>query len=120
MYLHVGKKYDFFSIFYTQEMITYWFHQLIWIKSIKKGTFVRKSDAEGFFFMNCSHLNADHALDERSTAQARVQMQVVMHLEFQVFNTTLMIITSSVTCDLRIKHKEAKKMQMNSILFVQS
>ena len=73
-----------------------------------------------FFFMNCSHLNADHALDERSTAQARVQMQVVMHLEFQVFNTTLMIITSSVTCDLRIKHKEAKKMQMNSILFVQS
>ena len=31
-----------------------------------------------------SHLNADHALDERSTAQARVQMQVVMHLEFQV------------------------------------
>lgn len=44
--------------------------------------------------MNCSHLNADHALDERSTAQARVQMQVVMHLEFQVFNTTLMIIES--------------------------
>lgn len=30
------------------------------------------------------HLNADHALDERSTAQARVQMQVVMHLEFQM------------------------------------
>ena len=49
MYLHVGKKYDFFSIFYTQEMITYWFHQLIRIKSIKKETFVRKSDAEGFF-----------------------------------------------------------------------
>ncbi|KAJ7377649.1 Forkhead box protein P4 [Desmophyllum pertusum] len=30
------------------------------------------------------HLNSDHALDERSTAQARVQMQVVMHLEFQM------------------------------------
>ncbi|XP_078384642.1 uncharacterized protein LOC144667125 isoform X2 [Oculina patagonica] len=30
------------------------------------------------------HLNTDHALDERSTAQARVQMQVVMHLEFQM------------------------------------
>lgn len=30
------------------------------------------------------HLNADHALDERSTAQARVQMQVVMHLELQM------------------------------------
>lgn len=30
------------------------------------------------------HLNTDHALDERSTAQARVQMQVVMHLELQM------------------------------------
>ncbi|XP_068758935.1 forkhead box protein P1-like isoform X1 [Montipora capricornis] len=30
------------------------------------------------------HLNADHALNERSTAQARVQMQVVMHLELQM------------------------------------
>lgn len=35
--------------------------------------------------MCSSHLNTDHALDERSTAQARVQMQVVMHLEFQVY-----------------------------------
>ena len=31
-----------------------------------------------------SHLNTEHALDDRSTAQARVQMQVVMHLELQV------------------------------------
>ncbi|XP_032219751.2 uncharacterized protein LOC5519051 isoform X2 [Nematostella vectensis] len=30
------------------------------------------------------HLNNDHALDERSTAQARVQMQVVGHLESQL------------------------------------
>ncbi|KAK3712752.1 hypothetical protein QZH41_013204 [Actinostola sp. cb2023] len=32
-------------------------------------------------FSNISHLDNDHALDERSTAQARVQMQVVAHLE---------------------------------------
>lgn len=38
-------------------------------------------------FLCSSHLNTDHALDERSTAQARVQMQVVMHLEFQVHKT---------------------------------
>lgn len=34
-----------------------------------------------------SHLDNDHALDERSTAQARVQMQVVAHLETQVCAT---------------------------------
>ena len=37
-----------------------------------------------FSVSDLSHLNTDHALDERSTAQARVQMQVVMHLELQV------------------------------------
>ncbi|KAJ8302344.1 hypothetical protein KUTeg_021331 [Tegillarca granosa] len=30
------------------------------------------------------HLNSEHILDDRSTAQARVQMQVVSQLEFQV------------------------------------
>ena len=37
-----------------------------------------------FFFVCYSHLDNDHALDERSTAQARVQMQVVAHLESEV------------------------------------
>ncbi|KAF7642214.1 hypothetical protein LDENG_00261980 [Lucifuga dentata] len=31
------------------------------------------------------HLNNEHALDDRSTAQCRVQMQVVQQLELQVF-----------------------------------
>lgn len=30
------------------------------------------------------HLNTEHALDDRSTAQCRVQMQVVQQLEIQV------------------------------------
>lgn len=30
------------------------------------------------------HLNSEHALDDRSTAQCRVQMQVVQQLEIQV------------------------------------
>ncbi|XP_058629428.1 forkhead box protein P2 isoform X1 [Onychostoma macrolepis] len=32
------------------------------------------------------HLNNEHALDDRSTAQCRVQMQVVQQLEIQVYN----------------------------------
>lgn len=32
----------------------------------------------------CRHLNSEHALDDRSTAQCRVQMQVVQQLEIQV------------------------------------
>lgn len=32
----------------------------------------------------CRHLNSEHALDDRSTAQCRVQMQVVQQLELQV------------------------------------
>ena len=30
------------------------------------------------------HLNSEHILDDRNTAQARVQMQVVSQLEIQV------------------------------------
>jgi forkhead box protein P len=33
------------------------------------------------------HLNNEHALDDRSTAQCRVQMQVVQQLEIQVCQT---------------------------------
>lgn len=32
----------------------------------------------------CRHLNTEHILDDRSTAQARVQMQVVSQLELQL------------------------------------
>src|SRR5277367_4180655 len=32
----------------------------------------------------CRHLNTEHQLDDRSTAQARVQMQVVSQLELQL------------------------------------
>ena len=44
-----------------------------------------------FSVSDLSHLNTDHALDERSTAQARVQMQVVMHLELQVIECYCML-----------------------------
>ena len=37
-----------------------------------------------FHFCLDSHLNTEHTLDDRSTAQARVQMQMVSHLESQV------------------------------------
>lgn len=37
-----------------------------------------------FFFCSCRHLNTEHTLDDRSTAQARVQMQVVSQLELQL------------------------------------
>lgn len=33
---------------------------------------------------NRRHLNTEHTLDDRSTAQARVQMQVVSQLEIQL------------------------------------
>lgn len=32
----------------------------------------------------CRHLNSEHVLDDKSTAQCRVQMQVVQQLELQV------------------------------------
>ena len=35
-------------------------------------------------FLNFRHLNSEHILDDRSTAQARVQLQVVSQLEIQV------------------------------------
>uniref|UniRef100_A0A670IWS4 Forkhead box P2 n=1 Tax=Podarcis muralis TaxID=64176 RepID=A0A670IWS4_PODMU len=37
-----------------------------------------------FMFVNPRHLNNEHALDDRSTAQCRVQMQVVQQLEIQL------------------------------------
>lgn len=37
-----------------------------------------------FAFLSLRHLNSEHALDDRSTAQCRVQMQVVQQLEIQV------------------------------------
>lgn len=35
-------------------------------------------------FLPCRHLNSEHTLDDKSTAQCRVQMQVVQQLELQV------------------------------------
>jgi len=41
--------------------------------------------AELMWFLDCfRHLNTEHTLDDRSTAQARVQMQVVSQLELQL------------------------------------
>lgn len=37
-----------------------------------------------FFSLYFRHLNTEHTLDDRSTAQARVQMQVVSQLELQL------------------------------------
>lgn len=37
-----------------------------------------------FLLFAYRHLNNEHALDDRSTAQCRVQMQVVQQLEIQV------------------------------------
>lgn len=42
---------------------------------------IEKSSLYNFFFR---HLNTEHTLDDRSTAQARVQMQVVSQLELQL------------------------------------
>lgn len=39
---------------------------------------------EKWVFSIFRHLNTEHALDDRSTAQCRVQMQVVQQLEIQV------------------------------------
>ncbi len=40
-------------------------------------------------FLFSRHLNNEHALDDRSTAQCRVQMQVVQQLELQVLSLGL-------------------------------
>lgn len=40
--------------------------------------------ADLFLLFAYRHLNNEHALDDRSTAQCRVQMQVVQQLEIQV------------------------------------
>lgn len=37
-----------------------------------------------FKLVFCRHLNSEHILDDKSTAQCRVQMQVVQQLELQV------------------------------------
>lgn len=37
-----------------------------------------------FFYIFCRHLNTEHCLDDRTTAQARVQMQVVSQLEIHL------------------------------------
>lgn len=45
-------------------------------------------DADPLAFpLSSRHLNNEHALDDRSTAQCRVQMQVVQQLEIQVGHT---------------------------------
>ena len=36
------------------------------------------------YWLLCRHLNAEHTLNDKNTAQARVQMQIVSQLEFQV------------------------------------
>lgn len=37
-----------------------------------------------FYYFYFRHLNAEHCLDDRTTAQARVQMQVVSQLEIHL------------------------------------
>lgn len=37
-----------------------------------------------FIYLPGRHLNSEHTLDDKSTAQCRVQMQVVQQLELQV------------------------------------
>lgn len=49
--------------------------------AVKYGT---KMKASLSLFSLSRHLNNEHALDDRSTAQCRVQMQVVQQLELQV------------------------------------
>lgn len=41
----------------------------------------------------CRHLNSEHTLDDKSTAQCRVQMQVVQQLELQVYIQFIPYIT---------------------------
>ena len=68
----------FSSIFDTQYFQTSTYTYLkIWSRS--------QSPANQVIFQ-FRHLNQDHALDDKSTAQCRVQMQVVQQLEKQVKN----------------------------------
>lgn len=59
------------------------------------------------------HLNNEHALDDRSTAQCRVQMQVVQQLEIQVrFSLTH---SHSHTPTLTFEHTHTRTTCMNNI-----
>lgn len=50
------------------------------------------------------HLNREHALDDKSTAQCRVQMQVVQQLELQVrlykHSTQLLFLQTELVFDM--------------------
>lgn len=50
------------------------------------------------------HLNSEHALDDKSTAQCRVQMQVVQQLELQVklykHSTHLFLLQTELALDV--------------------
>lgn len=64
-------------------------------------------------FLVCRHLNSEHTLDDKSTAQCRVQMQVVQQLELQVqhvfFYLTLLDFVDSFSLSL----SNFKKMKCN-------
>lgn len=61
--------------------------------AVKYGT--KMKAALSLSFSLCRHLNNEHALDDRSTAQCRVQMQVVQQLELQVTTNVSSFISFS-------------------------
>lgn len=45
---------------------------------------IKNEIVQFFIFFYFRHINEEHQLDDKSTAQARVQMQVVSQLDIQV------------------------------------
>ena len=50
------------------------------------------------------HIVAEHILDDKSTAQARVQMQIVSQLELQLQKVNFLYCKNCWSCFLRKKH----------------
>lgn len=59
------------------------------------------------------HLNGEHALDDKSTAQCRVQMQVVQQLELQVklhkHSAQLLFLQTQLLLDMLIFYSDQTK-----------
>lgn len=92
--LAVRLSLETFKFFSSEFLFIYSISQRDKLRSISL-TVIATLGSSGFFsvflFSNrmCfspRHLNSEHALDDKSTAQCRVQMQVVQQLELQVHN----------------------------------
>lgn len=64
-------------------------------------------------FLVCRHLNSEHTLDDKSTAQCRVQMQVVQQLELQVQHVFFYLILLDFVASFSLSLSNFKKMKCN-------